>query len=107
MAKRKNKRMIIDSIKRYVRELRNSNIKVVSAYLFGSYATGTANEWSDIDVALLTNRFIGDAFDFKFLLMQIARKINYNIEPHPFLVSDFKKSNPFAVEIIETGKRIV
>lgn len=107
MAKRKDKKLIYESIERYINELRKRNIEVVAAYLFGSYAKGRATEWSDIDVALLTKKFIGDSFDFKFLLMKIAREINFDIEPHPYLVDEFNEDNPFAAEVIKTGEKVV
>lgn len=107
MAKRKDKKLIYESIERYINELRKRNIEVVAAYLFGSYAKGRATEWSDIDVAILTKKFIGDSFDFKFLLMKIAREINFDIEPHPYLVDEFNEDNPFAAEVIKTGEKVV
>jgi predicted nucleotidyltransferase len=64
-------------------------------------------EWSDIDVAIVTKKFIGDSFDFKFLLMKIARDVDFNIEPHPYLIDEFNENNPFAVEIIKTGEKVV
>ena len=69
MAHGKDKKMIYELIKRYVQELKSRRIDIVAAYLYGSHADATAGEWSDIDVALLTNTFQGDSFDFKFLLM--------------------------------------
>lgn len=107
MAKRKTKKIVQKQIVRYVDELRKRNIQIDRAYLFGSYAKGTANEWSDIDVALLTNKFIGDRFDFRFLLMKIARNIDLDIEPHPYLIADFNRENLLASEVIKTGIRIV
>ncbi|MEW5950163.1 MAG: nucleotidyltransferase domain-containing protein [Thermodesulfobacteriota bacterium] len=107
MAKRKDKKLIYESIERYVEELRKRDIDILAAYLFGSYAKGRATEWSDIDVALLTRQFIGDSFDFKFLLMKIAREIDFNIEPHPYLVDEFNEDNPLAAEVIRTGERVV
>ncbi len=68
---------------------------------------GTANEWSDIDVALLMQEFIGDSYDFKFLLMKIARDIDLDIEPPPYLIAEFKKTNPVASEVIKTGIRVL
>ncbi len=106
MAKRKPKKIVFERINRYLDELRKRNIKIDEAYLFGSYAKGTATQWSDIDVALLTNKFIGDSFDFKFMLMKIARDIDLSIEPHPYLRNEFKKENPMAAEVIKTGIRI-
>ena len=107
MAKRKNKKLILELIKKYVNELRKRNIDIVGAYLFGSYAKGKATVWSDIDVALLTKNFIGDSFDFKFLLMKIARDIDIDIEPHPYLVDEFNEDNPLATEVIRTGEKVV
>lgn len=106
MAKRKAKKIVYEHVRRYVEELRKRNIKIAQAYLFGSYVKGTATKWSDIDVALLTKEFIGDSFDFKFLLMKIAREIDLDIEPHPYLIAEFKKENPMASEAIKTGVRI-
>lgn len=107
MAKRKDKKLIYELIHKYIDELKKRNINVVGAYLFGSYVKGNATEWSDIDVALLTKEFIGDSFDFKFLLMKIAREIDLNIEPHPYLVDEFNRNNPIAAEVMKTGVRVV
>ncbi len=75
--------------------------------LFGSYVKGTADEWSDIDLALVTDSFVGDAFDFRFLLTKLARSIDPDIEPHPYLISEFNENNPMAVEILRNGLRVV
>lgn len=107
MAATKNKRLILESIQKYVDELRKRNIDIVAAYLFGSYAEGKPMDWSDIDVAIVTKKFIGDGFDFKFLLMKIARDVDFNIEPHSYLTDEFNENNPLAVEIIKTGEKVV
>lgn len=106
MAPTKDKEMILEYIQKYLEELRKRKIDIVAAYLFGSYAEGHSTEWSDIDVAIITKKFIGDSFDFKFLLMKIARDVDANIEPHPYLINEFDENNPFAVEIIKKGKRV-
>ncbi|PKN69996.1 MAG: hypothetical protein CVU54_08175 [Deltaproteobacteria bacterium HGW-Deltaproteobacteria-12] len=106
MAQRKTKKLVYEHIRQYIEELRKRNIKIDEAYLFGSYVKGTATQWSDIDVALLTKEFIGDSFDFKFLLMKIARDIDPDIEPHPYLISEFKKDNPMSAEVMKTGIRV-
>ena len=31
----------------------------------------------------------------------------YDIEVHPFLADEFDDSNPFALEILKTGKRLI
>ena len=107
MAAIKDKKLILESIRKYVDELRKRNIDITAAYLFGSYTKGKLPEWSDIDVAIVTKKFIGDGFDFKFLLMKIARDVDFNIEPHPYLADEFNGNNPFAAEIIKTGERVM
>ena len=106
MAEKKDGAAVYLLINRYISALKERNIKVVGSFLFGSYARGMVSEWSDIDVAILTDEFIGDSFDFRFLLMKVAREIDADIEPHPFLVQDFNEDNPVAAEILKTGRKV-
>jgi predicted nucleotidyltransferase len=107
MAQTKDKKLIHELIKRYVGELRKRKINIDAAYFFGSCVKGSAHEWSDIDVALLTDSFSGDSFDFTFNLMKIARDIDAAIEPHPYLTSEFTPDNPRAREVLKSGERVV
>jgi len=103
----KDNAIIDNTITEYLRELKKRNINVVSAYLFGSYAKGNATEWSDIDLAIVVNKFIGDEFDFQALLNKIIVEIKlYDIEAHPFLEEEFDRTNPFVLEILKTGNKI-
>lgn len=45
---------------------------------------------------LVTDTFIGDSFDFRFMLTKLARKIDSDNEPHPDLLAEFNESNPLA-----------
>ncbi|GAI18971.1 unnamed protein product [marine sediment metagenome] len=58
-----------------------------------------------IDIAVVDS-FGGDIVDIFSLLLKLRRNIDIRIEPHPFEVKDFNDSNPFACEIIRTGKKI-
>ena len=102
-----NKQLIYQEIKEYISTLRDKNITVLQAYLFGSYAKDKADEWSDIDLAIVTDKFIGDSFDFRFLLTKLARSIDPDLEPHPYLSAEFNQSNPVAAEILRNGERLV
>ncbi len=106
MAAGNDTKLIYKTIEKYLKELKKKNIDIKGAYLFGSYAKGNASKWSDIDLAVITNKFIGDSVDFRFLLMKVARDIDFNIEPHPYLAEDFNADNPFVAEIIRTGKKV-
>ncbi len=74
-------------------------------FLFGSYAKGTNQEESDIDVAVILSDF-ENRFDTRVELMRLSRKIDSRIEPHPFREKDFNMDNPLAYEIIKYGQRI-
>ncbi|MDZ7289571.1 MAG: nucleotidyltransferase domain-containing protein [candidate division KSB1 bacterium] len=84
-----------------------NNLPIRQAYIFGSYATGQQTEWSDIDLALVSDRFEGNFFYDRCKLSPYVIKIDTDIETHPFRPEDFTKDNPFVEEIIETGIRIV
>ena len=72
------------------------------AYLFGSYARGTAHRDSDIDIALILP-VCENLFDTRVGLMQISRKIDLSIEPHPMAEVDFEEGNSLAEEIKKYG----
>lgn len=76
------------------------NIKL--AILFGSFAKGTNHDDSDIDIAIIVNNVV-DIIDTQIDLMKLRRKIDLRIEPHPFMASDFNKSNPVVNEILKYG----
>ena len=50
---------IREVLKKYIRTLEEHHIHVLRAVLFGSYAEGRANEWSDIDIALVSESLRG------------------------------------------------
>lgn len=60
MAAGKDKKLIHNEVLQYISLLEDKNIHILQAHLFGSYTKGTADEWSDIDLALVTDDFIGD-----------------------------------------------
>ena len=73
--------------------------------LFGSYVKGSNREESDIDIAVILNDF-DNYLTMQLELMRLRRKIDSRIEPHPFRIADFNRTNPLANEIIEHGQRI-
>jgi predicted nucleotidyltransferase len=48
---------IIESVRRYLASLPNIGIHARRAVLFGSFARGEANEWSDIDLVVIAPEF--------------------------------------------------
>ena len=74
--------------------------------IFGSVVRGEQHSDSDIDIAVIVDSYKGDIVDIFSLLLKLRRNIDIRIEPHPFELKDFNDSNPFAGEIIRTGRKI-
>lgn len=95
---------IIEIIKEYIKEV-SKYYNIQEVYLFGSYAKGTNNEDSDIDVAVVINSE-ENTFDLLVQLMMYTQDIDLRIEPHPFKIEDFEEGNPFIDEIKNTGLKV-
>lgn len=77
-----------------------------SAWLFGSYVQGNAGEYSDIDLAVVSNKFEGSRFFDKKKLNKYILKTSIDLEIHPFRTEDFTEDDPFVKEILNTGRRV-
>lgn len=100
-----------DQLKKELREFTDILKKEYDLYalvLFGSYADGTASEYSDVDIAVFSDDFGEDVlFDMK-RLFKLRRKIATDIEPLPFKKKDFSEHEPsdFIHQIVSRGKVI-
>jgi predicted nucleotidyltransferase len=97
---------ILFSIKLLINKLEENNILIQLAYLYGSYAKGTNNELSDIDLALVSNSFSGNRFLDKEKIRKYIVAVNTDISPMPFSPEDFNEDNFFVSEILKEGIRI-
>ena len=105
MVKRTINKEILNSINKYVKEIKKK-YNVSTIILFGSYAKGTENEDSDIDIAIVSDDF-EDIYDCMAILMGMTWDIDARIEPHPITTEDYKKiSTPFVKEVIDTGIKV-
>ncbi len=95
---------IIDN---YLEELARHNIPIKDAVLFGSYAKGNSQEFSDIDIALVSDVFVGNRIDDKDKIRRITLSVSSAIEVIPFAPQDFDLSNPLAKEILDTGIKLI
>ena len=96
---------IINSIEKFIEEIKKK-YNVEAIILFGSYAKGTENEDSDIDIAIVSADF-DDIYDCMAILMGMTWDIDARIEPHPIKKKDFDEvSDYFVKEVIETGIKV-
>jgi predicted nucleotidyltransferase len=80
---------------------------LANAILFGSYAKGNNYEFSDIDIALVSDNFEGVRFLDKEKIRRITLNIDYRISPLPYRTEDFMEDNLFVKEILDTGIKII
>lgn len=93
-------------IERYITALQQNNVPIFQAVLFGSYAQGNYQEWSDIDIALVSNIFEGKRFDDRGKIRRINLSVSSDLEILPYRPEDFTPDDPFVREIMKTGVRI-
>lgn len=98
-------REIMETIEKYIEKI-SQYYKIEAIILFGSYAKGTENEDSDIDIAVISSDFkniIQDGAD----LIGFTWKIDTRIEPHPIRTEDYQNiATPFVQEVIDTGIKV-
>lgn len=96
---------IMESIQKYIEKI-SKYYKIEAIILFGSYAKGTENADSDIDIAVISSDFkniIQDGAD----LIGYTWKIDTRIEPHPITMDDYENiATPFVQEVINTGIKV-
>ena len=96
---------ILNIINRYIKEIKK-HYNVTAIILFGSYAKGTENEDSDIDIAVISDDF-DDIYDCMAILMGMTWDIDARIEPHPIKKKDYDEvSDYFVKEVINTGIKV-
>lgn len=83
-----------------------AKIKLNHVILFGSYTSGTANEFSDIDIAVVSADF--DKMDLEqkaSLAAEIKLKCSKDIELHPFGLNSLREAGPtnFLGFILDNG----
>lgn len=100
-----DKNETLDIIQRYISILKENNINIQYVYLFGSNAYNNDNPDSDIDLAIVIDKF-DDSFSIQLKMMKLRRNIDTRLEPHPYTSEEWTKENPFIKEIILNGRKI-
>jgi predicted nucleotidyltransferase len=100
---------VMKSSKSYADDVRRV-MPVDKVMLFGSYAKGTADKLSDIDICFFLDSYGGkERVDILGDLLRISNADDYKnafFEPIVFQTSELYNDNPFVKEILRTGKEI-
>ncbi|MBU1422403.1 MAG: nucleotidyltransferase domain-containing protein [Bacteroidetes bacterium] len=92
---------VIEIASRYALEVKNL-LPVKMVILYGSYARGTPTRSSDIDIAVVVDKFQGDYLKTSADLFNLVRSLNKNIEP--VLLSRRNDKSGFLESILRYGK---
>ncbi|MCD4788721.1 MAG: nucleotidyltransferase domain-containing protein [Bacteroidales bacterium] len=102
-----NRKGAIEKVDSFIKEIKSSGLNIKKAILFGSFAKGNQREYSDIDVALAADEFIGVGFIDRDYFAGINIKDEYMlIETKTYPADYFEKGDPFIDEIKKTGIEI-
>jgi predicted nucleotidyltransferase len=85
-----------------------TEIAVEEVILFGSYAQGNAKEYSDIDLAIISDWFLNKThIENMQYLSRVAAEYNTLIEALPFTVEEYRKMDKrtFLASIVKNGRR--
>ena len=93
-------------VKQFARRV-NEQFKPKAIYLYGSQIKGTANQHSDIDIAVVFTSLDGESrLDVISDLLSIAAKFDANIEPNVLIDDGDYCRFSFLAEVLETGQLI-
>lgn len=93
---------------KYISVVVKSGIPVDSAYLFGSYAKGNSNKFSDIDICIVSKKFGKDYFRESVMLGNLANDVDFKIEAVPMTPNDMDdKYSTLASEIKKYGSSLM
>lgn len=90
----------------YIAKL-SKQIPLQKVILFGSYAKGTNNKYSDIDLAVFSDYFknMSRVDGIQFLLLN-ATDFDVDFEPQPFTMDEYIEPEGLVQEILRTGIEI-
>lgn len=82
------KKKILD----YIELVEQNGFPIRTAYLYGSYVNGENHEWSDIDLAIVSEKFDRNRFNDKMKILGLYRKIDDRISTLPLIPNDLTDS---------------
>lgn len=91
-------------VRRYLSTLKSQGIPVAFGVIFGSHAVGKAEQWSDIDLLVVSPSYDQERkrADINFL-WRVAARTDSRIEPIPVGLEQYDKDDGSA--IIEIARR--
>ena len=94
---------IISIAEKYA-DLATQVLPVKKVYLFGSYAKGTADSDSDIDLAVIVEKIEGDILEPRVKLVELTHLVDIRIDP--ILLEEARNRSGFIETVVRSGRQI-
>jgi predicted nucleotidyltransferase len=94
-------------VEKYAQALKKNKFSFSEIYIFGSYARGRPRKWSDIDVAVVSDKLKKNRDKNENLLWHTCIEVDSMIEPIGFTPEEFNNAvDPMAHEVKTNGIKI-
>lgn len=94
----------INKVRELLSLMKSGGMEIYEAYLFGSAVMDKGNEYSDIDIAIVSKEFTGVPFYDVKKISKYRRAVDLKLEIHPFSLNDILDSPPlFFLDIKSKG----
>jgi predicted nucleotidyltransferase len=100
---------IVELLQKYIQLLKREGIVIDKAYLYGSYATKSQTEESDIDLMLVSSQFDKSDDILYGKIWSLTRKVSSKIEPYIVGLGKFESDDisPIIQIVKKEGLEIV
>ena len=101
-----NRLFAIETAKSFVNDCMEKGLKFHKVLMFGSASSDTMEEYSDIDLLLISDQFNDNIFEN----LKLYSKINLHypiIETHPYSIKNYYSGDPFIDEISHNSIEII
>ncbi|MFH0766212.1 MAG: nucleotidyltransferase domain-containing protein [Calditrichota bacterium] len=97
-------KQILNIVRKYLASLPDYGIHPTFGVIFGSFARGTTNNWSDLDVVVIAPEFDNNPIlPLWKKLWHATKGMDNRIEPIPCGVKEWREGSPQS--IIETARK--
>ncbi len=107
MSKKGISKKLKQAIQEYLKVLEADKLPIEKAVLFGSYAKGFQNKWSDVDLCIVSPAFKDSWGATQYLWRKIPLNFSFALEPVGYHPRDFKSGSSLISQIKKTGVRII
>lgn len=100
-----DKKSALDIIARFRQVIEARGIRLQKVILYGSYATGTNREESDIDVVVISSDFIGKGYWERIdILAEVIYEIFAPVEAVAMTPDEWERGDSFVVDYARDGE---